>query len=516
MTMMHKYLFTLFALPAVATAATCIEASDCSGCLSNSDCHWSGGSCGDTCKLDVSCYSPKSFIGNTTAEICQKAADDIADRKLCNSKSACGNCTTTELTNGQTCIWYSKAKHGFDLCSSGSGDETWALGPRGDSKCDFVVTATLSCQHVKSCESCLQNPVCKWTYNHCDEACMSEETCYATEFFPKKSVAEICEAAATAQADKDLCGAQNSCHNCTSAIKSDGKSCMWFSPDNNKLVKTPFCAQGCGMIGCGSTENCQSPTDPPVVDCESVTTCGECILRNQCKWSYNKCRSHCLSEDTCYAKEYFPKQTVDEICAAAATAQANKDMCASKESCGDCTSATQSDGRPCMWFSPQTNSSTGRCARGCQFRLCGITDNCPAEKSKCSSGDADSCSSCLSKGDHCKWSVGSCYEECATDVTCYRTSNATTVEEVCAREANDRTDIELCSSKKTCDDCTSAKKTDEEPCMWFSPENNNATKESFCSPGCGMIGCGTTTKCPTSGSPCTGLFCGVGNGSSSK
>jgi hypothetical protein len=103
--------------------------------------------------------------------------------------------------------------------------------------------------------------------------------------------------------------------------------------------------------------------------------------------------------------------------------------------------------------------------------------------------DHDTCDECLE--DMCSWapSVG-CLESCdvIADTPCFVSSNtSTTIEETCMASEESVADEMICTSNLDCGTCVGTLLSDGmTTCQWFE-------EGAYCSSGCGIMGCGTTS-----------------------
>merc|ERR1712135_237512 len=88
----------------------CSEDLSCEDCIGNG-CAWAGGVCLTSCDIiaDVSCYDTSQGL-SSPIDVCEKAAQDIADYFLCNSVTTnegnrCSICTQTFKSNNEPCVW---------------------------------------------------------------------------------------------------------------------------------------------------------------------------------------------------------------------------------------------------------------------------------------------------------------------------------------------------------------------------------------------------------------------------
>ena len=108
--------------------------------------------------------------------------------------------------------------------------------------------AVVDCSVLTTCSECLENEGCAhWTADQCHADCFMDVSCYTNSGgFTGMAVDEICTKADDDRKDSALCGSMADCTSCVEAVKSDGKTCMWFEDGH--------CATGCNMSGCGSTD----------------------------------------------------------------------------------------------------------------------------------------------------------------------------------------------------------------------------------------------------------------------
>jgi len=158
--------------------------------------------------------------------------ESVEPDTMCREIPDCGTCMSTEVPNsvvgGSTCSWF--------------GDQ--------DGYCGYLVfdadadnirrycpdTPDGLCEQGTDCNSCLQlqldeNTNCTWV-GICSTSCWYSQTefCYSAELLPGLSTEEICEKSDEFEVDLALCEvASETCENCTSRLKSNGKPCEWWA-----------------------------------------------------------------------------------------------------------------------------------------------------------------------------------------------------------------------------------------------------------------------------------------------
>ena len=214
-------LILLFALEShsqdCSSVATCVECFTTDGCGA-----WAPvAGCLESCNViaDASCYTNTTFPDLNVEETCQAAAGQQADAQLCSSKTTCGECVATTLSDGNTtCQWFTVTEYCGSACDmNGCGEMTC------DDPCDGL-----------SCTDCLGQS-CAWIPI---AGCSSNCSILDTSCFPGKD----CNASEVCGTD---CEGLLSCEECL-----DGESCAW--------APVAGCLASCSMIAdtsCFPAEN---------------------------------------------------------------------------------------------------------------------------------------------------------------------------------------------------------------------------------------------------------------------
>jgi hypothetical protein len=120
-------------------------------------------------------------------EICTVAEDAEADADLCSSKSGCGSCVDTVLTDGaSTCQWLSNV----EFCASGCG-----MAGCGETTCSSLTLTdeSPSCEDRTACEECLDSS-CAWApFVGCLSSCgvIADTSCFSVDV----NITGVCESA---------------------------------------------------------------------------------------------------------------------------------------------------------------------------------------------------------------------------------------------------------------------------------------------------------------------------------
>lgn len=113
-----------------------------------------------------------------------------------------------------------------------------------------------------------------------------------------------------------------------------------------------------------------------IAECDSKDTCEDCLNLGFCDYYHGWCSHNTLVIMDIARYTIDSGDSVDEICARAATDKADDDLCASQTDCAGCTSAILTDGvTSCKWF-----EEYGFCNAGCNMLGCGVT-TCASEPS---------------------------------------------------------------------------------------------------------------------------------------
>jgi hypothetical protein len=167
-----------------ATTIGCAAAATCMDCLSQDGCDaWLDATCFESCDdapLDVSCYKTERQ-GLTVVEICVQEAEDAADAILCSSRTYCGSCVDTVLSDGSdSCQWLEDGGY----CASGCG----VNGGCGVDSCPDPCGADLSC------EACLDE-ACAWSPElGCMQSCDTSAAVASCFSGDDLVVSEVCNA----------------------------------------------------------------------------------------------------------------------------------------------------------------------------------------------------------------------------------------------------------------------------------------------------------------------------------
>ena len=149
-----------------------------------------------------------------------------------------------------------------------------------------------------TCRGCLTDPACGSWYHSglgCYDTCaVADASCYSTAFNPDKTPEELCDIAETDETNAQRCGLQVNCGGCTYTKLVDGETnCAWFREGG-------YCAPpGCFEGECGDSDPDSCPgavqAIPPLADCDSLTSCEDCLNGRGCDaWSEGQCFHTCL------------------------------------------------------------------------------------------------------------------------------------------------------------------------------------------------------------------------------
>jgi len=260
-------------------------------------------------------------------------------------------------------------------------------------------------------------------------------------------------------------------------------------------------------------------------DCQSNTSCDEC-LGDSCAWLDGSfCMAACMISDTpCFTMDSFTGATsVAEVCQVSADYKADGTLCSGHSDCGSCVGSVLSDGvSTCSWI-----EEAGMCTSDCTMLGCGekfcaadagleepatpaptVVDTCEPRTSceECLSGEAvDFFNTGSPPKESCGWIPGyGCIANChmIADVECYANTTRlgaledgvdNSVEAICGVVADNVADSALCSQQNDCASCTTTTLLDgESTCHWFATDELGL--KGFCGRDhCTMIGCGETT-----------------------
>jgi hypothetical protein len=223
-----------------------------------------------------------------------------------------------------------------------------------------------------------------------------------------------------------------------------------------------------------------------VSSCMNNTSCDSCLDEN-CVWvPVEGCLETCevIADTACYDIQFFPNNTIEDICILVENSEADSDLCQGQNSCDTCVETLLVDSvSTCQWF-----AEGGYCDSACGMFGCG--DIVCSENSTLAMDceDYDTCDECLEE--LCSWtpSVG-CIKSCdvIADTSCFFSSNTSTIEETCMASEASVADEMICTSNVDCGTCVSTALADGfTTCQWFE-------EGAYCSSGCGIEGCGTTS-----------------------
>ena len=279
--------FTLILLFSVPTRSQdCNNVTNCGECFATDGCGaWAPvAGCLGSCNViaGASCYTNTSYPDLSVEGTCQVAAQQEADAQLCSSKTACGDCVATTLSDGNnTCQWFPDAEY----CGRGCGaDDCGATACTAD-VCDGL-----------SCEDCLAKS-CAWAPQAgCLTSCdvIADVSWCKNGTLDGMTAEETCQVAADVTAEHALlCSSKTDCGECVATALSDGNTtCHWFQDSE-------YCGSGCDMSGCGET-TCVGG-DP----CDGLS-CEDC-LAGYCAWAPDegRCLASCdmIANVTCFPSE---------------------------------------------------------------------------------------------------------------------------------------------------------------------------------------------------------------------
>jgi len=192
----------------------------------------------------------------------------------------------------------------------------------------------------------------------------------------------------------------------------------------------------CFAGGAGQdTDNCEtflssgdfySSGDVAADACEENTSCGDCYDDPECRWSDGTCSESCTALVSCYGQF----ENYDSVCE-------NQDVTEAKARCYDINGSGVDECKACLESSEYCsfggmNGFDSTCVDNDQaFNMQAVGGNLytfvSGDPDSCDSTDnvtASACEENTSCGDcyadpECRWSVGTCSESCASDVSCY-------------------------------------------------------------------------------------------------
>lgn len=539
-----------------ATQSCESHSSNCVVCLENpSQCIFSLGLCFSACLDDdgATCYtnSDEDAIG-----VCDAVRSDIA---VCQAETSCSDCVAAIKSDGSTCQWYTSANACFGGGEGpfGAGSTTCEVDattpPVVDEATDPpTLSPSVNCNILLDCDACVLAD-CAWAVGACMDSCdmIADTSCYSfAAMMDSGSAEEICDIQRDEVADAAACATPTDCASCTgTALPSnpDAATCLW-------VAETQVCqAVACDMNGLCGVAECpaeEAPTAAPSVaesvSCVGFNDCTSCLEAGDiCAWmeATQECADSCMlmgDEDMqtkqaansflgCFSSVTFPDSSLDQICAAADQAGADRVLCDAPMDCASCLETLKSDGEACQWYSDESTGiqwcGIGECEGG--GAVCGMT-SCPAEggvtespaegggttnttaaptetdagaepSHPCYAFDvygSDGCIPCLSDENECAWILGTCEPSCdnVANAQCFQAAlfpNAT-VEEIClsaVETGTDQADVALCGSKNYCFTCTSTVTSDGiSTCAWYKDETSG-------NEWCGTGGCDENGIC---------------------
>ena len=250
------------------------------------------------------------------------------------------------------------------------------------------------CDSKLNCQDCLTVGFCDWYQGGiCSHnfAQIMDIAMYSLD--QTDSIQDVCQRAATAAADDDICSSLRDCASCTEALLTDGVStCNWFE-------NYGFCNAGCNMLGCGET-TCEVVA-PPVID-------GGGIIGT-------------LPDGGGITVPPPPLSGVDT----------DEIICKSKTDSSSCTNTILSDPYSnCLWLDDEDT--------------CGILTKTTLTDTGCK--DYTTCQACLDSSSGCSWVPVFFYEsnpctemscDLVADPKCYSRQESKSAEEICAAETNE-------------------------------------------------------------------------------